>query len=91
MREHSKTAWSIASRYSAVLASETRDLAAQIDAAIQPYAKALAQSQAGLEAALEVLPGNTAQSTMVSGALAFVREALAASTVASHHCNTTGE
>lgn len=31
MREHSETAWAIASQYSSVLASETRDLAAQID------------------------------------------------------------
>jgi hypothetical protein len=34
MREHSPTAWNIASRYSSVLASETRDLAAHIDAAL---------------------------------------------------------
>jgi hypothetical protein len=31
MRQFSKTAWDIASQYSNVLASETRDLAAQID------------------------------------------------------------
>ncbi|MGM4891217.1 hypothetical protein [Tardiphaga sp. 839_C3_N1_4] len=31
MRQHSKEAWDIASQYSHVLASETRDLAAQID------------------------------------------------------------
>lgn len=35
MKEHSKEAWEIASRYSAVLASETRDLAAHIDKALQ--------------------------------------------------------
>lgn len=34
MRVHSETAWNIAILYSGVLASETRDLAAQIDAAI---------------------------------------------------------
>lgn len=34
MTEYSKTAWDIASRYSDVLASETRDLAAQIDEAL---------------------------------------------------------
>lgn len=34
MKEYSKTAWGIASQYSGVLASETRDLAAQIDAAL---------------------------------------------------------
>lgn len=34
MKEHSETAWKIASIYSSVLASETRDLAALIDAAI---------------------------------------------------------
>lgn len=34
MKEHSEMAWKIASGYSRVLASETRDLAAQIDAAI---------------------------------------------------------
>lgn len=34
MREHSTTAWDIASKYSHVLASETRDLAAWIDKAI---------------------------------------------------------
>lgn len=34
MTIHSKTAWDIASRYSAVLASETRDLAGAIDKAI---------------------------------------------------------
>lgn len=34
IRTHSKTAWDIASRYSSVLASETRDLAAAIDVAI---------------------------------------------------------
>lgn len=31
LRQHSETAWRIASRYSSVLASETRDLAAAID------------------------------------------------------------
>jgi hypothetical protein len=35
MRKFSDTAWEIASRYSEVLASETRDLAAAIDAAIE--------------------------------------------------------
>jgi hypothetical protein len=43
MREYSPTAWNIASRYSSVLASETRDLAAHIDAALarerERYAK----------------------------------------------------
>ena len=34
MNEYSETAWNIASRYSSVLASETRNLTAQIDAAI---------------------------------------------------------
>ena len=34
MREHSEAAWNIAGLYSSVLASETRDLAAHIDAAI---------------------------------------------------------
>lgn len=34
MREHSPTAWRIASLYSKFLASETRDLAAHIDIAI---------------------------------------------------------
>jgi hypothetical protein len=34
MIEHSKVAWDIASRYSDILASETRDLAAAIDVAI---------------------------------------------------------
>jgi hypothetical protein len=34
MRQHSPTAWRIASLYSHVLASETRDLAAHIDSAI---------------------------------------------------------
>lgn len=34
MTEHSETAWKIASLYSRVLASETRDLAAHIDVAI---------------------------------------------------------
>lgn len=34
MKEYSETAWKIASLYSKVLASETRDLAAHIDAAI---------------------------------------------------------
>lgn len=34
MQEHSKAAWGIASRYSNILASETRDLARHIDAAI---------------------------------------------------------
>lgn len=34
MHEHSEAAWKIASLYSKVLASETRDLAAHIDAAI---------------------------------------------------------
>jgi hypothetical protein len=34
MQEHSETAWNIASRYSGALASETRDLAAQIDATL---------------------------------------------------------
>lgn len=34
MRQHSETAWKIASLYSHVLASETRDLAAHIDVAI---------------------------------------------------------
>lgn len=34
MRKFSKTAWTIAMRYSRVLASETRDLAAEIDAAL---------------------------------------------------------
>lgn len=35
MRQYSELAWSIASLYSHALASETRDLAAHIDAAIQ--------------------------------------------------------
>lgn len=35
MREHSETAWKIASLYSTVLASETRDLAAHIDVALK--------------------------------------------------------
>ena len=34
MLEHSDTAWKIASLYSHALASETRDLAAHIDAAL---------------------------------------------------------
>lgn len=34
MRQHSDLAWSIANIYSGVLASETRDLAAHIDAAL---------------------------------------------------------
>ena len=34
MKQHSETAWKIASLYSGVLASETRDLAAHIDKAI---------------------------------------------------------
>lgn len=34
MTEYSETAWKIASLYSAILASETRDLAAHIDVAI---------------------------------------------------------
>jgi hypothetical protein len=34
MKEHSKEAWEVAYRYNAVLASETRDLAAHIDAAL---------------------------------------------------------
>lgn len=34
MVKHSETAWKIASLYSNVLASETRDLAAHIDAAL---------------------------------------------------------
>lgn len=41
MKEHSETAWKIASLYSNVLASETRDLAAQIDAAIADQRQAL--------------------------------------------------
>jgi hypothetical protein len=42
MKVHSKPAWAIASRYSSVLASETRDLAAQIDAAREAaYAQAI--------------------------------------------------
>jgi hypothetical protein len=35
MRQHSEAAWKIASLYSHVLASETRDLAAQIDMALE--------------------------------------------------------
>lgn len=34
MRVHSDTAWNIASKFSHVLASETRDLAAHIDIAL---------------------------------------------------------
>jgi hypothetical protein len=34
MKQHSETAWNIAGRYSNLLASETRDLAAAIDAAL---------------------------------------------------------
>ena len=34
MKKYSAEAWGIASKYSDVLASETRDLAAQIDAAL---------------------------------------------------------
>lgn len=34
MKEHSEIAWKIASLYSNVLASETRDLAAHIDVAL---------------------------------------------------------
>jgi len=40
LREHSKTAWGIASRYSSLLASETRDLAAAIDEALQAHSSA---------------------------------------------------
>ena len=43
MREHSKEAWEIASRYSHVLASETRDLAAAIDAALDGEREACAK------------------------------------------------
>jgi hypothetical protein len=35
MQEHSEAAWKIASIYSGILASETRDLAAHIDAAMK--------------------------------------------------------
>ena len=38
IRKHSNAAWRIASQYSAVLASETRDLAATIDALIDECA-----------------------------------------------------
>lgn len=34
MKQHSDTAWNIASLYSRILASETRDLAAHIDGAL---------------------------------------------------------
>lgn len=34
MKQHSDTAWKIASKFSHVLASETRDLAAHIDVAL---------------------------------------------------------
>lgn len=34
MKEHSEAAWNIASAYSGVLASETRDLATRIDEAL---------------------------------------------------------
>jgi hypothetical protein len=37
MKEYSKTAWDIASRFSGVLASETRDLAGMIDAVLPEW------------------------------------------------------
>lgn len=48
MREHSKTAWEIASRYNSVLASATltRALAAAIDGVIEECAK-IAESHIG--------------------------------------------
>lgn len=45
MWEYSTTAWNIASRYSNVLASETRDLAAQIDKALTDERAALLHLQ----------------------------------------------
>ena len=47
MREHSKIAWSIAIRYGDVLSSETRDLAALIDAALADEKEACAQAVEG--------------------------------------------
>lgn len=43
MHEHSETAWKIASQYSHVLASETRDLAAWIDKVIADEREACAK------------------------------------------------
>lgn len=42
MKQHSEVAWEIASRYSSVLASETRDLAAAIDKALEDSRRNLA-------------------------------------------------
>jgi hypothetical protein len=53
MKQHSDAAWKIASQYSHVLASETRDLAAQIDqvvnGACDPWIKRAAAAEAVLE------------------------------------------
>lgn len=59
MKQHSEAAWKIASLYSHVLASETRDLAAQIDAALAGQRQALTAQKAGysFESLGEDMPG----------------------------------
>lgn len=60
VRQHSEAAWKIASRYSHVLASETRDLAAQIDdgfASLRSRVEVLEKegSRIGIEKAMEIV------------------------------------
>jgi Restriction alleviation protein Lar len=69
MRQHSETAWNIASRYSAVLASETRDLATAIDEALRANAQAALPGRTDREGgwnaarAIEIAPSQPAAVT----------------------------
>lgn len=70
LREHSEAAWRIASRYSHVLASETRDLAAAIDAELASLRAQLAQSEANHGQAVNYLQDQLASTRKALGEIA---------------------
>lgn len=61
MHVYSDTAWDIASLYSHCLASETRDLAAQIDKALADQSATLKAREAKLVEALEAIANDPYQ------------------------------